>query len=420
MKIKRFNAPDMRQALRMVREALGDDAVILSNKSVEGGVELTAAIDLPTEEATPSHASPRAQVRPAIGLRQSAAARPQRPLHGRREAPAASVDAPESRVAEPKQSQTVPVDALDEMRGEMQRLRRWLQAELSSMSWHELERRSPHTAELLQRLMKLGLNPQLAHALSERVENVDDLEQAWRKALYFLSGELRTAELNLHDRGGIVALVGPTGVGKTTSIAKLAARYALRHGARNVALVTTDNFRIGARDQLQTYGRILNVPVCSVSDADNMADTIDSLSDRRLILIDTAGMAADNQRFIEQIEMLGTLDRHLTTLLTLSANTEGAALQKAIALFAQARPDACLLTKLDEAASLGALLSAVIGADLPIAYVADGQRVPEDLHIARAQPLVKRALELLEQYSPSCDQTYMALNYGRNDANAHV
>lgn len=400
MKIKRFVAQDMRQALRMVREALGEDAVILSNKSVEGGVELTAAVDLVTEE-------------PVETPRKQQSARPASSFSRRSTGGAGKV------TAEPPE-QPVSGDALEAMREEMQNLRRWLQAELSTMSWYDLGQRSPYAQELLQRLGRLGLSPDIARKLSERVEGAEDLEQAWRKSLFFLAREVRIHEDEILQRGGIVALVGPTGVGKTTTIAKMAARYALRHGHRNVALISTDNFRIGARDQLHTYGRILNVPVRTANDPESMQDAIDSLSDRRLILIDTAGMGADNERFAEQVETLNAVGKGLTTLLTLSATTESAALDKAIRLFSVTRPDACLLTKLDEAASLGALLSAVVHAELPVAYLADGQRVPEDLQIARAQPLVQRAAELLDEFSPQYDESLMATSYRGKNANAHV
>jgi len=400
MKIKRFVAQDMRQALRMVREALGEDAVILSNKSVEGGVELTAAIDLVTEPTEPQQAkSPNTSTRRTSPLGMASEERRRQP--------------------EPSVADVEP-DALSEMREEMLNLRRWLQAELSSMSWHDMGQNSPVRQELMQRLMQLGLSPDIARELADRVAGMDDLDMAWHKALFFLSGEIPVMEQNLLERGGIVALVGPTGVGKTTTIAKMAARYAMRHGHRNVALVSTDNFRIGARDQLQTYGRILNVPVCAVNDPQTMADTIESLADRRLVLIDTAGMGADDERFTEQVAMLDAVGPALTTLLALSATTEATALEKAIALFSATRPQACLLTKLDEAASLGASLSAVIHSGLSLAYLADGQRVPEDLSVARSHPLVQRAAELFKEHAVAVDDTFAALNHRGTHANARA
>jgi flagellar biosynthesis protein FlhF len=388
MKIKRFVGQDMRQALRMVRETLGEDAVILSNKSIDEGIEITAAVDIHDMESAETVDS---RIAPAPLQRSKATHRP-------------------ARDAQP--------DSLNDLRAEMQNLRRWMQAELSGLSWYDLGQRAPHSQELLGRLMTLGLAPALARRLAERVSDIEVLDQAWRKALYLMAGELRIDDRDPLERGGVVALVGPTGVGKTTTIAKMAARFALRNGHRSVALITTDGYRIGARDQLQTYGRILNVPVRTAASRDEMDEALNLLSDRRLVLIDTAGMAAAHERVADQAETLAAAGPGLTTLLTLSATTEPAAVQRALRLFGEFKPDACVLTKLDEAASLGGLLSALIQADLPTTLVTDGQRVPEDLQVARAHPLVSRAAELLDENPVESDPGYMALALG--GANAHA
>jgi flagellar biosynthesis protein FlhF len=394
MKIKRFVAQDMRQALRMVRETLGEDAVILSNKTVDGGVELTAAIDL-VDDATPDTVDQR--------IPQNARTETAQPVRAQASAAAGRQD-----------------DALDAMRREMHNLRRWMQAELSGLSWYDLGQRAPHSQELFGRLMALGLNAEFARRLVERVGDIEDTDKAWNKALYLFAAELPVRDPDLLDNGGVIALVGPTGVGKTTTIAKIAARFALRHGHRSVGLITTDSYRIGARDQLQTYARILNVPVRTATTPDEMVSALNALADRRLILIDTAGMAAAHERIADQLQALAAVGPHLTTWLTLAATTEAAAVQRALRLFADFRADACVLTKLDEAASLGGLLSALTQADLAATLVTDGQRVPEDLQNARAHPLVTRAAQLLAENPVQLDAGYMALALGGAGQHANV
>ena len=395
MKIKRFVAQDMRQALRMVRETLGEEAVILSNKTVDGGIELTAAIDL-VEDATPETLDQRI---------------PQ---------PAQHDDTPRASRAASAAPAGKQDGSLDAMRREMHSLRRWMQAELSGLSWYDLGQRSPHSQQLFGRLMALGLHADFARRLAERVGEIDDIEKAWNKALYLFAAEVPVSEPDLLDDGGVIALVGPTGVGKTTTIAKIAARFALRHGHRSVGLITTDSFRIGARDQLQTYARILNVPVRTATTPDEMVSALNALADRRLILIDTAGMAAAHERIADQLQTLAAAGPDLTTWLTLAATTEAAAVQRALRLFADFRADACVLTKLDEAASLGGLLSALTQAALPATLVTDGQRVPEDLQTARAHPLITRAAQLLAENPLQLDAGYMALALGGVHQHANV
>jgi len=414
MKIKRFFASDIRQALRQVRETLGSDAVILSNKKVDGGIELVAAIDydasafMPTPQQTgkPELAS----VEPLRREKPRATPRPEAP------GKVASVSKLKEQVVPKVEWSQDPV--LVEMRQEMKALRRMMETELSGLSWRDMGDHTPETRDLFRRLMGLSLGPDICSQLVQQVADTETPEQAWRKALYHLASEIRTGAGDLLDEGGVFALIGPTGVGKTTTVAKLAARFALRHGTHQVALVSTDNYRIGAQEQLNTYARILDVPVRSAGTREELAVALNGLTGKRLILVDTAGMSQRDVRLSEQLSMLDVAGKGVRSLLTLSAATDYSSVEQAINAFAVARPEACILTKVDEAGSLGGVLSALIHKALPVAYIGDGQKVPEDLHLARAHSLVSKAVACSSEGGEYSDE-YLALALGGAKANAH-
>jgi flagellar biosynthesis protein FlhF len=220
--------------------------------------------------------------------------------------------------------------------------------------------------------------------------------------------------------GGIMAIVGPTGAGKTTTIAKLAARWCMRHGSQDLALVSTDGYRIGARDQLMTYARILGAPMHAANGGRELARVLERLKSKKLILIDTAGMGPRDLRLTEQLESLQLGAARARVLLALPAQGEGHALEEIVQSFARVNPVACILTKVDEAASLGAVMSATLRHRLKIAYVCDGQRVPEDLHAAHQKRvwLVRTALQLTQGRPVARDEAYLVRNFGRAHANA--
>ena len=427
MKIRRFFAADMRQALRQVKDSLGNDAVILSNKSVEGGVELVAAVDY-DESAfeAPDHIvqSPRKAEteRPEIQAptpRQASRHFVEDSEPQLEDIPAAVQPRPKPVVEKPRVEWSQdPV--LREMRREMQALRRMMENELSELTWRDLGQRRPQTQELLRRLIGLGLDADHCRELAYRVEDAETPEQAWRKSLFQLTSELPVVQDDLLDQGGIIALVGPTGVGKTTTIAKLAAKFCLRHGNRQLALISSDSFRIGAQEQLQNYGRILDVPVRSAANAEELNSALHAFGDKRLVLIDTAGMGQRDLKLSEKLGLMCSGNHPIKTLLTLSATTQRAALSHAIRAFGSARPAAAVLTKTDEAGELGGVFSALMESRLPLAYVADGQRVPEDIHIARATNLVKQAVEMSESDASRPDEDYLAMTFGGSGDHAHV
>lgn len=426
MKIRRFFAADMRQALRQIKESLGADAVILSNKSVEGGVELVAAVDYdesafetPTQViSSPRKAGTQTPRTPPVQT-------DSRSHHFIEDSQPTLEDAPPPASASPAPTSRPRVEwsqdpVLREMRREMQALRRMMENELSELTWRDLGQRRPQTQELLRRLIGLGLDADHCRELAYRVEDAETPEQAWRKSLFHLHSELPILQNDLLDQGGVVALVGPTGVGKTTTIAKLAAKFCLRHGNRHLGLLSTDSYRIGAQEQLHNYGRILDVPVRSVSSADELNRALHAFADKRLVLIDTAGMGQRDLKLSEKLSLMTTGNHPIKTLLTLSATTQRAALSHAIRAFGAARPVAAVLTKVDETGELGGVFSGLMEARLPLAYVADGQRVPEDIHIARAASLINQAVEMCEAVEKRPDEDYLAMAFGGTGDHAHV
>lgn len=407
MKIKRFFATDMRGAIRQVRDEQGADAVILSTRSVEGGIEIISAIDFDETLVTkmaegPGLAPVRNEATPGgfalagQGDHIVAADAPQAGessgdmqarAHVEREAPAGR-----------EQVVWTQDPAITEMQRELKNMKALLQDQLSQLAWNDFSRREPLRARLLTRLGKLGLEPELAREIAHAVNQFDDTDRAWQEAQERLVRRLRVGTDELLAHGGIIALVGATGVGKTTTVAKIAARYALRHGPSQVALVTTDAYRVGAQKQLLAYGRLLDVPVHVVSDSDELNATLARLRDRGLVLIDTAGMSQRDLRLSEQFTRLACLGG-VQSYLVASANTQRPVLDDIVRTFGAARLAGCIVTKTDEAVSLGDVLSVMIRHELPIAYVADGQQVPEDLHVMPAHDLVGSAVALARRYA---------------------
>jgi flagellar biosynthesis protein FlhF len=214
------------------------------------------------------------------------------------------------------------------------------------------------------------------------------------------------------ESGGVVAMVGPTGVGKTTLIAKLAARWVMRHGPRDLALVSTDCIRIGAQEQIHTLGRLLGVPAYAIDGAADLAETLDQLGERGLVLIDSAGLSQRDPRLADELTTLANASDRLETSLVISAASQAGAIEEAIEKFAPAQPTTCNVTKLDEATSLGGTMSALIRAKLPLAYLSDGQQVPEDLSPARSHQLIARAVDLSKKAGAMADEDLLQRRFG--------
>ena len=474
MKIKRFTAPNLREAMRMVREEQGPDAVILSNRRIEDGFEVVAATDYdaamlqhaagrdarpvsdstfaqtvavmapvaasaPIVETLVQNAPPRVAGVPASVLAprdmssQSGDKREQErpPFFARLKqkshaslpvaqpvatpviaAAAVHADSAAVSVLEPVaavavQTLAAPVAAapvpmmapveVDQIKAEMQSMRRFMEQQLALMTRSEPAVRHPIRADVVRLLTDLGVESQLARTIAAEIPEGASAEHARQQALAALARRIPALKHEWLDAGGVVALIGPTGVGKTTSIAKLAARYVQSWGLRDVALITTDHFRIGAQEQLFTYGRLLGVPVLTADNQTELRLALNKLRDCKLVLIDTAGMSPRDANLEKQFAMLSGLSKPIRTALVMSAGSQLGDLDAQFARFSPANPGAVILTKIDEAARLGPAFSALARRDVPLAYVTDGQRVPEDLCAAKPEDLVRNAAESLRR-----------------------
>jgi flagellar biosynthesis protein FlhF len=276
---------------------------------------------------------------------------------------------------------------------EVRVLRSLVEGQLGAMAWAELKRRDPAHLEVARRLLHAGFGMKLSRQLADELPDGLEPGRAMRlvKARLQQLIPLPVPPGGLVEHGGVYALVGPTGVGKTTTVAKVAAQCALRFGPDQLALVTTDTYRIGAVDQLRIYGRILNVPVLAIRDEVDLRRALSDMRARRLVLIDTVGMSQRDRRLADQIALLSGAGRPVQRVLLLSAVAQAEVLDDVVRAYRGEAMLGCILTKVDEAPNLGPALDVLVRHRLTLHYVANGQRVPEDLHHPNVLYLVERA-----------------------------
>jgi flagellar biosynthesis protein FlhF len=438
MRIKRYMAESMRAALAQVRAEQGPDAVILSSRRVAEGIEVIAAVDY--DEALFAGAAQKRTTVAAAPTAQPPAAAPSPeapPMPSPNPSPMSLFDqmlASEQvfrLVMPPGDDEKAPTTAApvrdsspagsyQEMQRELKDLREMLRGELAHMSWNEKRPKDPLQARVLEQLTAMDIAPDVALALAERTPKVPDSKDSSNLTVELLATYLRVVDKLGPVNGGVIALVGPTGAGKTTTIGKLATRWSMQHGSQDLALVSTDGYRVGARDQLMTYSRLLGAPLHTANTGEELAQALERLKSKKLVLIDTAGMGPRDVRLKEQLTALKLGAACARVYLTLPAHGEANALDEAVRSFANLTPDACILTKVDEAASLGAVLSTTLRHKLRIAYLCNGQRVPEDLHAAydRRVWLARTAKKLRENVPVRFNDGYLARNLER--AQTHV
>ncbi|MHB8915838.1 MAG: flagellar biosynthesis protein FlhF [Thiobacillus sp.] len=342
MNVQTFIAPNAREALARIRRELGDDAVVLTTRTHSEGVEILASayagLSLQAPETEPSESA-----------------------HG-------------SRILK-----------------EIAHLRSLLHNQLAGFAWGANRRRDPIRVALLQNLFAAGFGSVLARTLAARLPRNLNLEaaQAWLRQILIRNLATVPSASDLVAQGGMLALVGPTGAGKTTTLAKLAERGVRRYGADNIALVCGDAYRIGAATQLGIYAELLGVALHIVKDPSEYATTLRALANQKLVLIDTAGFSPQDAR-VSQMHALDALG--VRRVLVLAANVQSGAIEQVMTAYRQ-DAIACILSKWDESPQPGAALDSLIRHRLPLAYIASGQRVPEDLYAPNAAYLIDRALK---------------------------
>ncbi len=457
MSAQRFVAANATDALRKIKATLGPDAVVLSNREVSSGIEIVAVAlaDLgrltpaspaavPAPAATPDSSIAASRDRQALGKQVHREAVTAEPLLRRpngqatatararartftgeepREPPQASADAfvpgrsrvpaatglpPALRRPDPVATAAppggtppgVPAAAgagMSELGTQMAEVKSLLSGHLAVNYWSALQQSAPGHAQLTRRLLNAGLSSQLVAQMLAELAPQDDFENLLESAQAWVQARIETRDaFEMFDRGGVYAFVGPTGVGKTTTVAKIAARCVLRYGRRQVALLTTDTFRIGAQEQLRVFARILNLPVVSLRDSDDLQAKLADLSSRKIVLLDTAGVGQRDSMMLEQLEMIRQGCDTVHRVLVMSATTSSRTMDDVVESHQNAMGgngiDAAIVTKIDEGMSLAPVVDCVVRHRLPLLFLSNGQCVPEDLFAADAAYLAHRTV----------------------------
>ncbi len=475
MKLKRFVAADMRTALAKIKEELGAEAVIMSNKRIENGVEIIAGVETPVatsssdigsitsnlkeqsplsriiadDEVTIGKSNTKAPAKKTVGgakaegfakslleilerqqqvqakqnsqasgLSTTAAVKKTVPPKVKAQAPAPLFEQSglkdlfvkeEEKTKKKKVEDTHGISSyisdeadpeqneLSKMRQEVDSIRRLLQFELAGLMADSKKREEPVRAMVYELLISSGFEKNIALDLSNSIDADASFNFAWRQLAKLVEQKIKTGNDEIVTEGGIVTLIGPAGVGKTTTLAKLAARFVMKYGPDRVALITADHYRIGAVEQVKTYGRIMGCSTFAIKTLDELPEMLYTLRDKSLVLVDTVGVGLHDERFGTQLAQLKQQSKlKLKHYLVLPATAQRKVLEQAYKHFSSIGLKGLILTKVDESESVADALSLCIKQDLTLSYVTDGQRVPEDLEIPNARAMAIKALSSVE------------------------
>lgn len=392
MNVRKYFAADMRSALEMVRVQQGPDVLILSNRKVENGVELITA-DEPLDDsvinslreeqlksATLGKKRQQKNVRPTVKRVVSAATNTIQSKRNR------ANDTP----AEQENILWTDENTVKKMQLEMRTIKGLLEQQLSGLAWSDYGTKYPSRARLLRTLSRLGFAATLAKDLVDQVPGHMKIEDAWKFTLRLVCQRLAVLHDPILSVGGRAAICGSTGVGKSALVCKLAATYGMRHGVDKVSIVSMDENRLGAHQQLKVFSRLTGIAFHAISGGDDLTNILNRQEKSSLVLIDTPGYAPDDIRFRELFARLCGVDVYLA----LAATTDYPSHAKMLTICAETNVTGCVVTKIDEAVLVGGVLSALISAKLPLAYTSAGQSVPDDLDLADAKQLIAQAVAM--------------------------
>jgi flagellar biosynthesis protein FlhF len=429
---QKFTAANSAEALKMVREKMGTEALVLATRDVPEGVEIVAispdalahlAMLRPhpvsgNPPAATEEPAPAVAPTPSFNSIASSIANPPPPI-STIPTSGSTPDVGGLVIAEVIQTEPratvvdhqLGVDSIptptpeqsprvEKLIAEVEEVKKMLQSHLAGNYWGNLQQQSASTTEVTKALLSAGFSPKLCTQLMQDVDGTHDIPTLLSEVQHKLESMIHTIDpIAAFDQGGVFAFIGPTGVGKTTTVAKVAARCVLRYGRNQVALLSTDTYRIGAQEQLKVFARILGLPVISLRDSEDLASKLQELSQRRIILLDTAGVNQRDVLMIEQSQLLKEGSRHAHRILVMSSTTDLRTQEDVITLHNQASKEAnqtgilgAIITKTDEAAQIAPVLDSLIRHELPLMFLSNGQRVPEDLSQANVPYLAHRAM----------------------------
>lgn len=425
MKIKKYFAADIRQALDMARRDHGPDVVILSNRKVLGGIELVAAKDydeklfangksvnesshnnVAIENKSHQIKSENKEIETTIDFDLSGGITKPRTSHQ-------LVTTKQSQKNQTAKQQVWTNDkVLQQMQVEIQSIKELLRQQMSGLAWGTIGREHPLWANLLRQLSAFGLSSHISRELVENVPDGQDYNQAWNSVLSLLANRIpKNKPIHLTPGQGVM-FVGAAGVGKTTTLAKYATKHAMKYGPDNLILASTDTFRVGAREQLRSYGRLLSVPVRTIHNADELKDLFSVSNNQKVKLIDTAGLSHGDGAHDEQIDLLRQVSEYCKTAFVFSATDQIEAMQRVLNSYRCLNPEVCVPCKIDEASSFGELISLLINENMAMAAICNGQKVPDDIENINSEKLVERAEKIMHQNKPLFNETKIEQDYG--------